>query len=77
MPTDVQIRELCARALTTHGSEFEAAIRELQSALRTRVEELSNLAIASILKIPGVLSNDSEPEGQATVIGDDNDENAD
>lgn len=74
MPTDDQIRELCARALTTHGSEFEAAIRELQSALRTRMEEVSNLLIATLLKMPGVLSSDDEPVDKATPVADDDGE---
>lgn len=76
MPTDDQIRELCGRALTTHGSEFEAAIRDLQSALRARMEGLSNLTLATLLKIPGVRSRDEEPGDQASLIADNKDEKA-
>lgn len=56
MPSDEEIRELCARALTTHNGEFESAIRELQSALRLRLEELSNITLATLLKFPNAES---------------------
>jgi hypothetical protein len=72
MPTDDQIRELCARALTTHGPEFEAAIRDLQSALRWRLEELSNLTLATLLKMPRVFSpGNVEEEAAATTAEED------
>ena len=54
MPTDDEIRELCAQVVSASGVEFETAIRELQSAIRHRLEDLSNQAIATLLKMPRV-----------------------
>jgi 2-oxo-4-hydroxy-4-carboxy--5-ureidoimidazoline (OHCU) decarboxylase len=54
MPTDDQIKELCSRVLTAKDAEFETAIRELQSAIRYRLEDISNQAIATLLKMPRV-----------------------
>ena len=50
--TDEEIRELCSRLLATDGTEFDSVLVELQSALRGRFERLSNLAVATILKMP-------------------------
>lgn len=52
MPTDEQIRELCARVLGANEGDFESAIRDLQSAIRYRLEDLSNRAIATLLMMP-------------------------
>lgn len=43
---------MCARALVAHGAQFDAAIVELQVALRNRIAEISNLAVAALLKMP-------------------------
>ena len=58
MPSDDEIRELCARALTAQGKEFEVAISDLQSAIRYRLEDLSNQVIATLLKMPRVSHTD-------------------
>jgi hypothetical protein len=55
MPTDEQIRELCARVIGAADSEFDGAIRDLQSAIRHRLEDLSNQAVATLLRMPRVL----------------------
>ncbi|HLW55621.1 MAG TPA: hypothetical protein VKW06_22525 [Candidatus Angelobacter sp.] len=52
MPTDDQIRELCAQVVSATGADFETAIRDLQSAIRYRLEDLSNQAIATLLMMP-------------------------
>jgi hypothetical protein len=52
MPTDEEIRDLCARVVAADGTEFERAIRELQSAIRYRLEDLSNKAVATLLMMP-------------------------
>jgi hypothetical protein len=54
MPSDEQIRELCARVIGAADSEFDGAIRDLQSALRHRLEDLSNQAVATLLRMPRV-----------------------
>jgi hypothetical protein len=38
--------------LSADGAEFESVLVDLQSALRERFERLSNLALATILKMP-------------------------
>ena len=43
---------MCSRLLSADGAEFESVLVELQSALRDRFERLSNLALATILKMP-------------------------
>jgi hypothetical protein len=48
---DEDIRRLCARALKTQGTEFQSAITELRVAFRYRVEDLSNYAWATLLKV--------------------------
>lgn len=53
--TDIQIRELCAKALVAQDEEFVATITELRVALRDRIEALSNLAVALSLQIPEAL----------------------
>lgn len=52
MPTDEVIREICSRLLAANDSDSELVLQELQSALRSRFENLSNLAVATILKMP-------------------------
>lgn len=52
MPTDEEIREICARLLTANDSDFESIVQDLQRALRSRFEKVSNLAVAAILKMP-------------------------
>lgn len=70
MPTDEQIRELCARVLGSSGAEFERAIRELQSAIRYRLEDLSNQAIATLLKMPRVSSaTEIGPKAKSAAAG--------
>jgi hypothetical protein len=54
MPSDEQIRELCARVIGAADSEFDGAIRDLQSAIRHRLEDLSNQAVATLLRMPRV-----------------------
>lgn len=71
MPTDEQIRDLCARVLGASRSEFESAIRELQSAIRHRLEDLSNHAIATLLKMPRVSRvTEKEPKDESAAPGD-------
>jgi hypothetical protein len=60
MPTDEQIREMCARVLTTTGAGFESSIRELQSAIRQRLEGLSNQAVATMLRVPRAAASSEE-----------------
>lgn len=60
MPTDDEIREICSRLLTAKDSDFESVVQELRSALRNRFEKLSNLAVATILKMPGFKKSDEE-----------------
>ena len=53
MSTDEEIREICSRLVEANDSDFEQVVEELKSALRSRFERLSNLAVATILKMPG------------------------
>jgi Flp pilus assembly protein TadD len=39
MPSDEEIRSLCARVLNARGKEFDAAIADLQSAIEQRLTE--------------------------------------
>lgn len=52
---------MCARALVAQGAKFDAAIVELQVALRNRIAEVSNLAIAALLKMPTPALTDDKP----------------
>jgi hypothetical protein len=52
---------MCARALVAQGAEFDAAIAELQVALRNRIAEISNLALAALLKMPTAVLTEEEP----------------
>lgn len=77
MPTDQEIRELCARALTSHNGEFETAIRELQSALRVRLQQLSNLTLATLLSFPkAAASIDENAEAEAAFTAEDDEAKA-
>lgn len=62
MPTDDEIRELCSRLLSAKGLDFESVIHELQSAIHGRFEKLSNLAMASILRMPSPRKSSEEEE---------------
>lgn len=75
VPTDEQIRELCARVLGAGEGDFESAIRELQSAIRYRLEDLSNRAIATLLMMPRqVAAQNQETKAKRAAAGNDNDE---
>jgi hypothetical protein len=63
--TDEEIRAACARLVAAEGAQFESALRELKSALRGRFERLSNLAVATILRMPALA-----PEQEQTEIED-------
>lgn len=52
---------MCARALVAQGATFDAAIVELQVALRNRIAEVSNLAVAALLKMPTPALTDEKP----------------
>ena len=51
MYSDEKIRSLCFQALKGQGSDFQAALVELRIAFRTRIDDLSNLALATALKV--------------------------
>jgi hypothetical protein len=69
MPTDDQIRELCARVLNAPDCDFETAIRDLQSAIRYRLEDISNQAIATLLKMPRI--SDRQGKAKTAAAGSD------
>lgn len=68
MPTDDQIRQLCSRVLTTSGAEFESTISDLQSAIRQRLEGISNRAVATMLRVPRSAAASAEGESKAQVV---------
>lgn len=77
MPSDERIRELCAQALESNGAEFETAIRDLQSAIRYRLEDLSNRAVATLLKMPRVAplrENQQEARAKTAAAGSEDEE---
>jgi Flp pilus assembly protein TadD len=39
MPSDEEIRSLCARVVNARGKEFDAAIADLQAAIEQRLTE--------------------------------------
>ena len=47
-----KIKDLCARVIAAEGEELYSALAELRTLLRTHCEELQNIAIATVLKIP-------------------------
>jgi len=49
--TDEDIRQLCARVIKAQGPDFQSAIAELKVAFRGRIEDLSNFALATMLKV--------------------------
>jgi hypothetical protein len=49
--TDEDIRKLCLKVLNAQGEEFYSAIGELRLAFRSRIENLSNFALATIFKV--------------------------
>lgn len=78
MPSDDEIRELCARALTAQGKEFEVAIRDLQSAIRYRLEDLSNQVLATLLKMPRMnYSDEIEKKAKTAAANSGEDEELD
>lgn len=62
MPTDDEIREICGRIMRANDSDFGSVVQELQTALRSRFEKLSNLAVATILKMPRSKTSDEKKE---------------
>ena len=52
MRTEDQIKELCARVIAAEGEELYSALAELRTVLRNHCEEVQNMALASVLKIP-------------------------
>lgn len=73
VPTDEQIRELCARVLGAGEGDFEHAIRELQSAIRYRLEDLSNRAVATLLMMPRQAAQ--EAKAKTAAAGNDANDN--
>ena len=47
-----KIKDLCARVIAAEGEELYSALAELRTLLRTHCEELQNITMASVLKIP-------------------------
>lgn len=62
MRSDDEIRELCIRASLAQEEAFTAAITELKIALRDRIENISNLAVSTMLHMsksaPGGIKKD-------------------
>jgi hypothetical protein len=52
MSPEEHIKILCARAITAEGSDFDSVTAELQAALKTHIESLRTLAVASLMKPP-------------------------
>jgi hypothetical protein len=55
MSPDERIRELCAFMATAEGDELEAALAELQSILRTSMNDLQNVATYNLINFPAAL----------------------
>lgn len=57
MPTEEEIREICARAAIAQSSEeFKAALTELKIAIREHITEAENLGIHLLLNKPKAAS---------------------
>ena len=52
MSSEEYIKDLCARAITAEGAEFVAITNELHSALKSHIESLRSLVLASLLPPP-------------------------
>jgi hypothetical protein len=55
MSSDDRIRELCAVMSTAEGAELDRAIAELQSILRTIVNDLQNVSTYNLINFPAAL----------------------
>jgi hypothetical protein len=52
MSAEEKIKELCARAVTAEGSDFEPALRELHTALKAHIDGLRAMTAAALLAPP-------------------------
>ena len=55
MSSDDRIRELCAFMSTAEGDELDAAMAELQSIVRTSVNDLQNVTTYNLINFPAAL----------------------
>jgi len=49
MSSEEHIKALCARAITSEGSDFDSVTAELQAALKAHIESLRAWAAASLV----------------------------
>jgi hypothetical protein len=57
MSPEEHIKILCARAITAQGPDFDSVTAELQAALKTHIESLRALAVASLVNPPTPATN--------------------
>ncbi len=55
MSLDERIKELCAFICQAEGDELDAALAELQSILRTYVNDTKNVAAYNLINFPAAL----------------------
>jgi light-regulated signal transduction histidine kinase (bacteriophytochrome) len=52
MVTADKIKELCLRVITAEGEQFDQELLQLRSAIRIHCEDLQNMTMATVLKMP-------------------------
>lgn len=52
MSSEEYIKDLCARVITAEGAEFVAITNELHAALKSHIDSLRSLVLASLLPPP-------------------------
>ena len=55
MSADDRIRELCSFMATATGEELDAAMAELQTILRTSVNDIQNVTTYNLINFPSAL----------------------